>query len=104
MILNNEQPIVIAATEEKQFPHLWLKNIHINSNSTSEGKINISIAPYNSSTKEIGSGVIKSIRVNDLWKAVAEVPEVAVAMNAIFAAIEPLENWNKSQDTLKLNV
>ncbi len=104
MILNNEQPIIIAATEEKQFPHLWLKNIHINSNSTSEGTINISIAPYNSSTKEIGSGTIRNVRVRDLWKAVAEVPEVATAMNAIFAAIEPLENWNKLQDPFKLNV
>ena len=97
MILNNEQPITIAATEEKQFPHLWLRNIRIDSNSTNKGTIMISAAPYNSSTKEIGGGIVKNIHTMDLWKAVDEVPEVAAAMNAILAAVEPLEAWNKSQ-------
>ena len=57
----------------------------------------ISAAPYNSLTKEIGGGTVKNIHVRDLWKAVQEVPEVAVAMNAILAAVEPLDAWNKSQ-------
>jgi hypothetical protein len=97
MILNNEQPIIIPATEEKQFPHLWLKNIRIDSNSVDQGMIMISAAPYNSLTKEIGGGTVKNIHVRDLWKAVQEVPEVAVAMNAILAAVEPLDAWNKLQ-------
>jgi hypothetical protein len=25
MIINNEQPLIRPAAEEKQFPHLWLK-------------------------------------------------------------------------------
>lgn len=97
MILNNEQTIVIPATSEKQFPHLWLKNIHIDARSTNQGHIMIGAAPYNSSTQEIGDGIVKNIFVKDLWKAVQEVPEVAAAMNAILAAIGPLENWNQSQ-------
>jgi hypothetical protein len=34
-----------------------------------------------------------------LWKAVSEVPEVTAAMNAIFAAIEPLRAWCELQNT-----
>ena len=97
MTLNNNQPIIIQATEEKQFPHLWLKNIHINSNSPSEGTIIIDCVPYNAITKEVGSGSVKTIVVRDLWSAVNNIPEVATAMQAIIAAIEPTEAWNKSK-------
>jgi hypothetical protein len=95
MILNNSQPIVIQAVEEKQFPHLWLKNIHINSDSTSEGTIMIECAPYNAETKEVGHGNVKRIFVRDLWEAVKNIPEAAIAMEAIIAAIEPIEAWNQ---------
>ena len=98
MILNNEQPITVPAVEQKQFPHLWLKNIHISSNSPKEGMIMITASPYNATTKEVGQGTIKSIMIRDLWAAIENVPEAALAMQAIIAAIEPLEEWFKIQD------
>jgi hypothetical protein len=97
MIINNEQPVVIAATEKKEFPHLWLKNVHINSQSIDQGMIMISAVPYNSLTKEMCDGIVKNIHVMDLWKAANEVPEVATAINAFLAAVEPLDAWNKLQ-------
>jgi hypothetical protein len=96
--LNNNNPIVVPAVSEKQFPHLWLKNIRINSNSPSEGMIMITSVPYNAETKEIGPGVVKNIMITDLWGAIANVPEAAAAMQAIIAAIEPLEAWNQQKD------
>ena len=98
MILNNEQPIVIPAVKEKQFPHLWLKNIHISSNSPNHGIIMISAAPYNAQTKEVGQGIAKNIMIEDLWEAIENVPEAALAMQAILAAIGPLEEWSKIQN------
>jgi len=98
MTLNNSQPIVIQAIEEKQFPHLWLKNIHIISKSPNHGMIMISSSPYNAETKEVGQGTVKNITITDLWGAVENVPEVALAMQAILSAIEPLEEWSKTQD------
>jgi hypothetical protein len=68
-----------------------VKNIRINSSSTNKGVIMISAVPYNSLTKEIGAGIVKNINVMDLWKAVDQAPEVAAAMNAILAAVGPLE-------------
>jgi hypothetical protein len=96
--LNNNQPIVIPAVPEKQFPHLWLKNIHINSNSPNDGMIMITSAPYNAETKEVGPGTVKNIIIRDLWAAITNVPEAAVAMQAIIAAIEPLEQWNSGRE------
>jgi hypothetical protein len=96
--LNNSSPIVVPAVSEKQFPHLWLKNIRINSNSPSEGMIMITSIPYNAETKEIGPGVVKNTVITDLWSAIANVPEAAIAMQAIIAAIEPLEAWNQQQN------
>ena len=97
MILNNTQPIVIPAVEQKEFPHLWLNNIHIHVPSRTQGMAIISISPYNSQTQEIGEGTVKNIVIDDLWKAISEVPEAAVAMSAILAAIEPLETWKANQ-------
>lgn len=96
--LNNSEPIVIPAVPEKEFPHLWLKNIHINSNSPSEGMITISSVPYNAETKEVGPGTVKNIMIRDLWAAIENVPEAAIAMQAIIAAIEPLEQWNRDNE------
>jgi hypothetical protein len=96
--LSNNRPIVIPAVPEKQFPHLWLKNIHINSNSPSEGMIIITSVPYNAETKEVGPGIVKNIMIKDLWAAIENVPEAAIAMQAIIAAIGPLEQWNQGRD------
>ena len=60
----------------------------------------ITSVPYNAETKEIGSGVVKNIMITDLWGAIVNVPEAAAAMQAIIAAIEPLEAWNQQQNLL----
>jgi len=98
MILNNTQPITIPATEAKEFPQLWLTSVQIAAPSTTEGFAVISAAPYNSETKEMALELTKRISIHNLWKAVSEVPEAEAAMNALLAAVEPLEAWEKSQE------
>ena len=94
MTLNNPNPVTEPAIEEKTFPHLWLYNILVHAPSVESGRIKIETLPYNSDTKEIGSGKNKvTIETNDLWQAVSEVPEVEQAMQSIFQAIEPLRTW-----------
>lgn len=102
MPLINPTPIEIPATEPKQFPHVWLSNIIVHAPSTTSGRITIECLPYNGDTGEIGEGkYMQAISTSDLWKAVEEVPEVAQAMGAIFAAIEPLKTWVAEQETLE---
>ena len=94
MPLQNPNPIIIPTTAEKSFPHLWLYNINIHAPSINTGRISIETLPYNSDNLEIGAGdMMIPISTDQLWEAVNEVPEVAQAMAAIFAAVEPLRDW-----------
>ena len=99
MALINPNPIEIPATEAKEFPHVWLSNIIIHAPSTTSGRITIECLPYNGNTKEIEEGkFMQSISTDNLWKALAEVPEVAQAMGAIFTALQPLKEWIELQN------
>lgn len=94
MALPNSNPIVIPSHEAKIFPHLWLYSVSIMAPDINYGKITIEQLPYNADTQEIGDGsMVMPISTDKLWEAVNEVPEVAMAMGAIFAALEPLKNW-----------
>lgn len=98
MTLTNPTPVVIPPQPEQVFPHLWLTDIIVASNKTTEGSIYIQTLPYNQETQTIGNRTDAAvIQTNDLWKAVNEVPEVAAAMIAIFEAVEPLRAWINSQ-------
>jgi hypothetical protein len=94
MPLPNPNPVVIPPTPEQDFTDLWLYNIIIHAPSIDSGLIRIETLPYNGDTQEIAGGqYMVPITTDQLWNAVNEVPEVAAAMNAIFAAVEPLRKW-----------
>ena len=97
MPIENENTVVIPAVpavEEKTYPHLWLTDIHIQAANTANGIVNIQAVPYNGDTGEVAQdGPVEVISSANLWGAVQEVPEVALAMQAIFDAVEPLKAW-----------
>jgi hypothetical protein len=106
MPLENPNPIVVPQTPEKAFPHLWIYNIIVHAPSTTTGHITIETLPYNGDEQIIGEGrFVETIHTSDLWEAVNEVPEVAMAMGAIFNAIEPLRIWKlaKEQEIIDQN-
>lgn len=91
MPLPNPTPLTVDSTEAKTFDSLWLRNVSIHAPSLNSGSISIETHPFNAETGEIGGGEhMQPIKTDDLWRAVNEVPEVATAMGAIFAAVEPL--------------
>jgi hypothetical protein len=100
MPIPNPNPVITPPIPSQDFEDLWLYNILIHSPSVSSGLICVETLPYDSKAQQIGpSQYMVPIRTDQLWKAVSEVPEVAVAMNAIFAAIEPLRAWCELQNT-----
>ena len=100
MPIPNPNPVITPSIPSQDFEDLWLYNILIHSPSVSSGLISIETLPYNSEAQQIGpSQYMVPIRTDQLWKAVSEVPEVTAAMNAIFAAIEPLRAWCELQNT-----
>ena len=102
MALQNQTPTTTPAIAEKTLPDLWLSNISIAAPSLTAGRITIETLPYNESAQELGSGQdMVTISTDELWLAVSEVPEVAQAMGAIFAAIDPLRDWVAAREALK---
>jgi len=94
MPITNPNPVVIPPTPQVTYPHIWLYNIMIHAPTINTGRINIETLPYNGDIQSIASGeYVQTIQTDRLWSAVAEVPEVAQAMQAIIDAVAPLKNW-----------
>ena len=97
MPIDNDTTVVvpaITAVPEKTYPHLWLTDIHVQAKTNTQGSLGIEAVPYNGDTGEVAeNSIVDNIYTDNLWTAVQEVPEVAIAMQAIFNAVEPLKAW-----------
>ena len=95
MPINNDETVVIPAVAipEKSFPHLWLTEVTFKAEANTTGELHITSRPYNGETGDIAEEGSVTMSTENLWGAVAEVPEVALAMQAIFDAVEPLKVW-----------
>jgi hypothetical protein len=91
----------VPATAAKTYPDLWLDKIVIGMPTQTEGFAQIQTRYYDGATGEILTGEqgdAGMIFIRDLPAAIAAVPEVAAAMGAIIAAIEPLRTWQDAQN------
>ena len=99
MLIPHPKPLEIPATPAKIFPHVWLYSVMARVPSMDSGSIRIETLPCNMETREIAGGDhMLPLETDDLWRAVAEVPEVAAAMGAILAAVGPLHAWIAAQN------
>ena len=95
MAIPRDEPYITPPEPEKTYDSIWLNNINIEMTET-EGRLNIKCLPYDANSKELNMGLeggIEYIQTRDVWKAIAEVPEVSGAMDAITNAVVPLRNW-----------
>lgn len=89
-------PVVIPATEEKVYPHTWVRNLQVRSHGVdTESSLYVELVPYDASTGEIDHGHPREIRI-PFWGAMNTVPEAQSAMHAVFAAIPALESYAAS--------
>jgi hypothetical protein len=107
------------AVEEKSFNSVWVRNINIhcpqlNGVGNTQGGISMELVPYDDTS---GAEVIHITSDNEgveylnipnringrksFWEAIEEVPEVAAAMNAIIAAVEPLKTWAETATVIE---
>ena len=98
MAIPNNTPLTVPASAEKTFPHLWIQSIKVAAPNQNRGGLEIKTVPYNAETGEIADANPTTLSSSKLWQAVAEVPEVAQAMDAIFAAVPALEAWLEEQN------
>jgi hypothetical protein len=90
MPISNTEPVIVPQTEQKTFPHIWIKDIQISAPSSSEGYAIFQLCPYNAETQEI-LDQSKTIFIEDLWGKINESPQFQQAMGAIFAAVETIK-------------
>tara|TARA_Y100001951_G_scaffold97930_1_gene98146 strand:+ start:1921 stop:2250 length:330 start_codon:yes stop_codon:yes gene_type:complete len=95
MAIPRDEPYITPPEPEKIYDSIWLNRIEIEMTET-EGRLEIKCLPYDANNKELNMGLeggIEYIQTRDVWKAIAEVPEVSGAMDAITNAVVPLRNW-----------
>jgi hypothetical protein len=93
-----EQPIVVPPVPAETYTEQWIYNLVVHSPAINSGRVQIQLLPFDPVAPKIGPGeLLENIESDRLWDAVAEVPEVAAAMQAVLDAIGPLRDWIAAQ-------
>jgi hypothetical protein len=93
-----DQPIVVPAVPAETYTEQWIYNLVVHSPAINSGRVQIQLLPFDPTVPKIGPGeLLENIETDRLWDAVAEVPEVAAAMQAVLAAVGPLRDWIAAQ-------
>jgi hypothetical protein len=93
-----DQPIVVPPVPGETYTEQWIYNLVVHSPAINSGRVQIQLLPFDPVAPKIGPGeLLENIETDRLWDAVAEVPEVAAAMQAVLAAVGPLRDWIAAQ-------
>ena len=99
MPIEPEQPIVVPAVPEKTYTEQWVYNLVVHAPTLTTGNVRIELLPYDPDTQEIGPGTLNQpVYTDQLWEAVAAVPEVAIAFQAVIDCVAPLRTWIEAQN------
>lgn len=98
MAIPNNTPLTVPASAEKEFPHLWIQSIKVAAPNHERGGLEIKTVPYNADTGEIADANPTRIRSTNLWSLLNECPQVAEAMEGIFAALPALNEYLTNED------
>jgi hypothetical protein len=93
-----DQPIVVPPVPGETYTEQWIYNLVVHSPAINSGRVQIQLLPFDPTVPKIGPGeLLENIETDRLWDAVAEVPEVAAAMQAVLDAVGPLRAWIAAQ-------
>jgi hypothetical protein len=96
-----EQPIVVPPVPGETYTEQWIYNLVVHSPAINSGRVQIQLLPFDPVAPKIGPGeLLENIESDKLWDAVAEVPEVAAAMQAVLDAVGPLRAWIAAQSVV----
>jgi hypothetical protein len=93
-----DQPIVVPPVPGETYTEQWIYNLVVHSPAINSGRVQIQLLPFDPTVPKIGPGeLLENIETDRLWDAVAEVPEVAAAMQAVLDSVGPLRAWIAAQ-------
>lgn len=91
----------VPAKASKSYDSLWASKIYIGMSNPTSGYVRVGFNHYDGASGAVApdnaASETEDLRVDDLPTAIAEVPEVAAAVDAIIAAIPALRTWQESQ-------
>jgi|DEB0MinimDraft_6_1074348.scaffolds.fasta_scaffold15845_2 hypothetical protein len=92
------EPITTDPVEAKTYPHSWIASLSVNVPSTSKGSLAINLLPCDATTGDIADGkLVERLQTGEFWQMMAEVPEAAAAMHAVFDAVPAIRAWIKTK-------
>lgn len=95
MPITKKIPLVIPAGVEKTLPHTWVSELVVNVSSKSKAYMFLKLTPFNAYTGEDPDVKNSETMHLDFWDVIANVPEAAMAMQAVFDAVPAIEAYNK---------
>lgn len=93
MPIIKKTPLVIPAEVEKTLPHTWLSELVVNAPNASEGYMFLKLTSFNSDSDEDPDPKNSENLNLDFWEVIANVPEAATAMQAVFDAVTAIETY-----------
>lgn len=94
MAIPADKELKREAIPEKTYDSEWIRAFSVKAPSKEDGNIYIETIAYDSTSEELNPAmIVTSIRRSDFWEMVAEVPEAAAAMQAVFGAVPKMKEW-----------
>jgi hypothetical protein len=97
-----DEPVNVPAAPAKTFSILWIRSLQITApDPNGEGSLYLETLPMSTSKELFWGNGPSELRVNELYRAMQEVPELASAFAAILQAVGPVKAWITEQERLK---
>lgn len=93
MKIENKDPLIIPAQEEKVYDLFWVSEMKVTIPSNTSGSISFRYIPYSSSTGEQASSEHAKVMNIPLWEVVKDVPVAALAMGAVLSSFVDIKQW-----------
>ena len=102
LLLDN--PITVPPTIQKTFGIVWIYNLTIRAHDPKgEGLLEVEIYPMSNDKELLTTDGPTSIRTEELYRAMSEVPELSAAFEAILSAVKPTQAWIDAQKEAAAN-
>ena len=91
MPIENENPLVLPAEDEKTLSQIWVSSLSVNVPTASDGSLYMQLRPCDAATGEIADEEYAKGLHLSFWEVISEVPEAAAAMQSVFDAVPAIE-------------
>lgn len=93
MPISLDEVVISPQIQAKEYPYLWIYNLIIHAPSPTSARATIEYYPMAADGELYVQGGVRKLEAADFFKCLQEVPEVALAYQAVMASIMPMKAW-----------